>query len=38
MMKRNLLINSDEGNLEWIDLKDLLYIKQFEQNKKFTQI
>ena len=32
----NLLINSEEGNLEWIDLKDLLSINQFEQNKKFT--
>ena len=31
-----LIINSDEGNLEWIDLKDLLSIKQFEQNEKFT--
>ena len=32
----NLLINSDEGNLEWINLEDLLSLKQFEQNEKFT--
>lgn len=32
----NLIINSDEGNLEWIELKELPSIKQFEQNEKFT--
>ncbi len=27
---------SDEGTLEWIDIKDLDKIKQFDQNSKFT--
>lgn len=32
----DLLINSDEGKLEWIELKDLKNISQFDQNAKFT--
>ena len=31
-----LTANSSEGKLEWIKLDDLLSIKQFEQNEKFT--
>jgi 8-oxo-dGTP diphosphatase len=31
-----LITNSSEGNLEWIKLDELLSIKQFEQNEKFT--
>ena len=31
-----LITNSSEGNLEWIKLNELLSIKQFEQNEKFT--
>lgn len=27
---------SEEGNLEWITIEELLTIKQFEQNEKFT--
>ena len=27
---------SEEGNLEWIRIEELLTIKQFEQNEKFT--
>ena len=29
-------MTSDEGNLEWIRIEELLTIKQFEQNEKFT--
>lgn len=29
-------LTSDEGNLEWIRIEELLTIKQFEQNEKFT--
>lgn len=32
----NLTLNSSEGELEWIKIDDLLKIKQFEQNEKFT--
>lgn len=32
----NLCLNSDEGKLEWIKIDDLLKIKQFDQNEKFT--
>ena len=32
----DLTINSEEGELEWIKLEDLLKIKQFDQNEKFT--
>lgn len=31
-----LTLNSSEGNLEWIDINDLVKIKQFEQNELFT--
>lgn len=31
-----LVTNSSEGNLEWIKIDDLLSIKQFDQNEKFT--
>ena len=31
-----LNITSSEGRLEWIKIDDLLLIKQFEQNEKFT--
>lgn len=31
-----LNITSSEGKLEWIKIDDLLLIKQFEQNEKFT--
>ena len=31
-----LTINSEEGHLEWIDIKELSNIKQFDQNEKFT--
>ncbi len=31
-----LVTNSSEGNLQWIKIDDLLSIKQFEQNEKFT--
>ena len=34
--KGELITNSSEGNLEWIKLDELLSIKQFEQNEKFT--
>ena len=30
-----LTLNSSEGNLEWIDINDLVKIKQFEQNELF---
>ncbi len=29
-------LTSEEGNLEWIRIEELLTIKQFEQNEKFT--
>jgi 8-oxo-dGTP diphosphatase len=32
----NLCLSSSEGELEWIKTDDLLTIKQFEQNEKFT--
>lgn len=32
----DLTISSKEGGLEWIKLEDLLKIKQFDQNEKFT--
>lgn len=32
----NLCLDSSEGKLEWIKIDDLLSIKQFEQNEKFT--
>lgn len=32
----NLLETSEEGELEWIDEKDLASLNQFDQNKKFT--
>ena len=32
----DLIENSSEGKLEWIKIDDLLSIKQFEQNEKFT--
>lgn len=32
----DLTISSEEGGLEWIKLEDLLKIKQFDQNEKFT--
>ncbi len=32
----DLLNNSSEGVLEWIEIEDLLKIKQFDQNEKFT--
>jgi len=31
-----LTLNSSEGNLEWININDLVKIKQFEQNELFT--
>lgn len=31
-----LVLKSEEGSLEWIELEELLNVKQFEQNKKFT--
>lgn len=31
-----LLKNSDEGKLEWIELDNLEHISQFDQNAKFT--
>lgn len=31
-----LCLNSSEGKLEWIKVDDLMSIKQFEQNEKFT--
>lgn len=31
-----LVLRSEEGSLEWIKLEELLNIKQFEQNEKFT--
>lgn len=34
--KGKLTISSSEGELEWIEIDDLLSIKQFEQNEKFT--
>lgn len=33
----DLCLSSSEGVLEWIDIKELSNIKQFEQNEKFTQ-
>lgn len=30
------ILTSEEGNLEWIKIKELITIKQFEQNEKFT--
>lgn len=32
----NLISKSEEGILEWIDLRNIYNIKQFEQNEKFT--
>ncbi len=32
----NLVLRSEEGNIEWIKLDELSNIKQFEQNEKFT--
>ncbi len=32
----NLCMNYSEGQLEWIKINNLLKIKQFEQNEKFT--
>lgn len=32
----NLISKSEEGILEWIDLRNISNIKQFEQNEKFT--
>lgn len=32
----DLITESEEGNLEWIDEEELLNIKQFDQNEKFT--
>lgn len=32
----NLLVDSDEGELEWIELENLKNISQFDQNAKFT--
>ena len=34
--KGELTATSSEGELEWIKIDDLLSIKQFEQNEKFT--
>lgn len=34
--KGELNITSSEGQLEWIKIDDLLAIKQFDQNEKFT--
>ena len=34
--KGKLTLTSEEGNLEWIKIEELLNIKQFEQNEKFT--
>lgn len=34
--KGELTTTSSEGKLEWIKIDDLLSIKQFEQNEKFT--
>ncbi len=34
--KGTLCSKSSEGELEWIDIENLLSINQFEQNKKFT--
>jgi len=31
-----LVFRSEEGSLEWIKLEELLNIKQFDQNEKFT--
>ncbi len=31
-----LVLRSEEGSLEWIKLEELLNIKQFDQNEKFT--
>ena len=30
------ILTSEEGNLEWIKIEELITIKQFEQNEKFT--
>lgn len=32
----DLVVNSAEGELEWISHEDLLQIRQFDQNEKFT--
>lgn len=32
----DLCTDSKEGKLEWVNIDDLLTIKQFEQNEKFT--
>ncbi len=32
----DLCLSSSEGKLEWIEANDLLTIKQFDQNEKFT--
>lgn len=32
----DLTIKSEEGKLEWVKIEDLLKLKQFEQNEKFT--
>ncbi len=34
--KGELVLKSEEGNLEWIKLEELQNIKQFMQNEKFT--
>ncbi len=34
--KGELTVTSSEGELKWIKIDDLLLIKQFEQNEKFT--
>ena len=31
-----ILSFSEEGTLEWVSIDDLQFIKQFDQNKKFT--
>lgn len=31
-----LIFNSSEGELEWINIEDLININQFDQNEKFT--
>lgn len=31
-----LILNSEEGGLEWIELNELSQVKQFAQNEKFT--
>ena len=31
-----LVLKTEEGSLEWVKLEELLNVKQFEQNEKFT--